>query len=108
MFSLHVYEERRNRLKALMPEKSLAIISAAHEVIRNRDAEYPFRQSSDFWYLTGFTEPDAVLVIGPGQADRLFVRSHTRSFVTEMLSIRLDSRVIFGTSPDLLSQTQYW
>ena len=74
MFSLHVYEERRNRLKALMPEKSLAIISAAHEVIRNRDAEYPFRQSSDFWYLTGFTEPDAVLVIGPGQADRLFVR----------------------------------
>ena len=74
MFSLHVYEERRSRLKALMPEKSLAIISAAHEVIRNRDAEYPFRQSSDFWYLTGFTEPDAVLVIGPGQPDRLFVR----------------------------------
>jgi Xaa-Pro aminopeptidase len=66
MFSLHVYEERRSRLKALMPDKSLAIISAAHEVIRNRDAEYPFRQSSDFWYLTGFTEPDAVLVIGPG------------------------------------------
>jgi Xaa-Pro aminopeptidase len=74
MFSLHVYEERRSRLKTLMPDKSLAIISATHEVIRNRDAEYPFRQSSDFWYLTGFTEPDAVLVIGPGQPDRLFVR----------------------------------
>ena len=74
MFSLHVYEERRSRLKTLMPDKSLAIISAAHEVIRNRDAEYPFRQSSDFWYLTGFTEPDAVLVIGPGLPDRLFVR----------------------------------
>ena len=74
MFSLHVYDERRSRLKALMPEKSLAIISAGHEVIRNRDAEYPFRQSSDFWYLTGFTEPDAVLVIGPSQPDRLFVR----------------------------------
>ena len=74
MFSLHVYDERRGRLKALMPEKSLAIISAGHEIIRNRDAEYPFRQSSDFWYLTGFTEPDAVLVMGPGQPDRLFVR----------------------------------
>jgi Xaa-Pro aminopeptidase len=74
MFSLHVYEDRRSQLKTLMPDKSLAIISAAHEVIRNRDAEYPFRQSSDFWYLTGFTEPDAVLVIGPGQPDRLFVR----------------------------------
>jgi Xaa-Pro aminopeptidase len=74
MFSLHVYQERRQRLKALMPEKSLAIVAAAAEVIRNRDAEYPFRQSSDFWYLTGLTEPDAVLVIGPGQPDRLFVR----------------------------------
>ena len=74
MFSLHVYQQRRDRLKALMPDKSLAIVSAAHEIVRNRDAEYPFRQSSDFWYLTGFTEPDAVLVIGPNQPDRLFVR----------------------------------
>ncbi len=74
MFSLYVYQKRRDRLKALMPDKSLAIITAAHEIVRNRDAEYPFRQSSDFWYLTGFTEPDAVLVIGPNQPDRLFVR----------------------------------
>jgi Xaa-Pro aminopeptidase len=74
MFPLHVYQNRRDRLKDMMPENSLAIISAAHESIRNRDAEYPFRQSSDFWYLTGFTEPDAVLIIGPGQPDRLFVR----------------------------------
>ena len=74
MFALHVYEARRSRLKALMPKHSLGVISAAHEVLRNRDTEYPFRQSSDFWYLTGFTEPDAVLIIGPGQPDRLFVR----------------------------------
>ena len=74
MFPLHVYQNRRDRLKGMMPENSLAIISAAHESIRNRDAEYPFRQSSDFWYLTGFTEPDAVLIIGPGHPDRLFVR----------------------------------
>ena len=74
MFPLHVYQNRRDRLKEMMPENSLAVISAAHESIRNRDAEYPFRQSSDFWYLTGFTEPDAVLIIGPGHPDRLFVR----------------------------------
>lgn len=74
MFPLHVYQNRRDRLKAMMPENSLAIISAARETIRNRDAEYPFRQSSDFWYLTGFTEPDAVLIFGPGHPDRLFVR----------------------------------
>ena len=75
MFPLHVYQDRRDRLKGMMPKNSLAIISAAHESIRNRDAEYPFRQSSDFWYLTGFTEPDAVLIIGPEHPDRLFVRS---------------------------------
>ena len=74
MFELHVYKERRSRLKAQMPKQSLAVICAAHEVIRNRDTEYPFRQASDFWYLTGFIEPDAVLVIGPDQPDRLFVR----------------------------------
>ena len=70
---LHVYQNRRDQLKAMMSENSLAIISR-RESIRNRDAEYPFRQSSDFWYLTGFTEPDAVLIIGPGHPDRLFVR----------------------------------
>ena len=74
MFPLHVYQNRRDQLKAMMSENSLAIISSARESIRNRDAEYPFRQSSDFWYLTGFTEPDAVLIIGPGHPDRLFVR----------------------------------
>ena len=74
MFPLHVYKNRRDRLKGMMPENSLALISAAHETIRNRDSGYPFRQSSDFWYLTGFTEPDAVLIIGPGHPDRLFVR----------------------------------
>ncbi len=74
MLGLHVYEERRRRLKASLPAQSIAIIAAAHEVIRNRDAEYPFRQSSDFWYLTGFTEPDAVLVLAPDQPDCLFVR----------------------------------
>jgi Xaa-Pro aminopeptidase len=74
MLGLHVYEERRRRLRASLPDNALAIVAAAHEVIRNRDAEYPFRQSSDFWYLTGFTEPDAVLVMAPNQPDRLFVR----------------------------------
>ncbi len=74
MLGLHVYEDRRQRLKATLPPDSLAVISAGHEVIRNRDAEYPFRQSSDFWYLTGFTEPDAVLLLAPGQPDKLFVR----------------------------------
>jgi len=49
-----------------MDENSVAIIPAAHEKSRSYDTEYKFRQDSDFWYLTGFPEPDAVAVITPG------------------------------------------
>ena len=49
-----------------MDEDSVAIIPAAHEARRSYDTEYKFRQDSDFWYLTGFPEPDAVAVITPG------------------------------------------
>jgi len=45
----------------------IAILPAAPVKMRNRDIEYRFRQDSDFYYLTGFAEPDAVLVIAPGR-----------------------------------------
>jgi Xaa-Pro aminopeptidase len=48
-----------------MEENSVAIIPAAHEQTRSYDTEFKFRQDSDFWYLTGFPEPDAVAVIDP-------------------------------------------
>ncbi len=48
-----------------MDENSIAIIPAAHEATRSYDTEYKFRQDSDFWYLTGFPEPDAIAVIAP-------------------------------------------
>lgn len=49
----------------LIGEDSIAIIPAAHEATRSYDTEYKFRQDSDFWYLTGFPEPDAIAVIDP-------------------------------------------
>jgi len=61
------YAHRRKRLMAEMAPESVAIIPAAREVTRSRDTEYPFRQNSDFFYLTGFEEPDAVLVLVPGR-----------------------------------------
>jgi len=61
------YAQRRKRLMAEMAPESVAIIPAAREVTRSRDTEYPFRQNSDFFYLTGFEEPDAVLVLVPGR-----------------------------------------
>jgi len=51
----------------MMGENTVAILPAAPVQFRNRDAEYHYRQDSDFHYLTGFPEPDAVLVLKPGR-----------------------------------------
>jgi Xaa-Pro aminopeptidase len=61
------FARRRRDLMAQMEPDSIAIVPAARETIRNRDVEFPFRQDSDFYYLTGFPEPDAVLVLLPGR-----------------------------------------
>lgn len=52
----------------MMAPGSIAIVPGAEAVRRNRDIHYPFRQDSDFFYLTGFCEPSAVLVLVPGRA----------------------------------------
>lgn len=54
---------RRQQLLAKMAPGSAALIFAAPEVTRSADSEYPFRQNSDFWYFTGFNEPEALLVL---------------------------------------------
>ena len=54
---------RRQALLAQMAPASAALIFAAPEATRSADSEYPYRQSSDFWYFTGFNEPEAVLVL---------------------------------------------
>ena len=61
------FARRRKNLMALMDPNSIAIIPSASEQVRSRDTEYPFRQDSDFYYLLGFTEPDAVLVLMPAR-----------------------------------------
>jgi Xaa-Pro aminopeptidase len=67
------YARRRKNLMGLMELNSIAIIPSARERLRSRDTEYPFRQDSDFYYLCGFTEPDAVLVLLPGRRHGQFV-----------------------------------
>lgn len=73
--NIGVYRQRRTRLAAAM-RSGIAIIPTAPERARNRDAHYPYRFDSYFYYLTGFREPDAVLVIVAGAAPRsiLFCR----------------------------------
>ncbi|CAN7175313.1 aminopeptidase P N-terminal domain-containing protein [Massilia sp. LjRoot122] len=57
------YIERRARLAACMQPGSVAVLATAPEVLRNGDSDYPYRHDSYFYYLSGFTEPEAVLVL---------------------------------------------
>jgi Xaa-Pro aminopeptidase len=59
-----------------MRRKSVAIIPAAREAVRSNDTNYRYRQDSDFYYLTGFDEPEAIAVVSPGRERQytLFVR----------------------------------
>jgi Xaa-Pro aminopeptidase len=72
-----VFSERRERFAAMVGTGGIAILPAATEVTRANDVEFVFHQDPNFWYLTGFHEPDAVAVLTPGHPDgdyTLFVR----------------------------------
>ena len=57
------YKLRRQKLFKHMDENSLLILSGATEKVRNNDVHYEFRQDSNFWYLTGLEEPDAIMIM---------------------------------------------
>ncbi|ALG67005.1 Xaa-Pro aminopeptidase [Beggiatoa leptomitoformis] len=59
------FARRRQALMNLMSKGSIALLPTALEQIRNRDVHFPYRPDSNFYYLTGFTEPDALLVLIP-------------------------------------------
>lgn len=61
------YARRRKALMAQMVPNSIAILPAAALAIRNRDVEHVYRQDSDFQYLSGFPEPEAVIALIPGR-----------------------------------------
>ena len=61
------FVKRRKQLMQMMGDNAVAILPAAPVRMRNRDVEYYYRPDSDFYYLTGFPEPEAVAVIVPGR-----------------------------------------
>lgn len=61
------FTKRRRRLMRMMGQDSIAVLPTTPVRIRNRDVEYPYRPDSDFYYLTGFNEPEAVMVLAPGR-----------------------------------------
>ncbi|WP_244847884.1 aminopeptidase P N-terminal domain-containing protein [Caballeronia sp. SL2Y3] len=69
--AVDVYRSRRERVLAQLRAQGggLAVLSTAPEVMRNRDTDYPFRHDSYFYYLTGFSEPEATLVLNASAPD---------------------------------------
>src|ERR1700689_3619456 len=71
------FARRRTQLMRLMGSDAIAILPAAPPRQPNNEVEYNYRQDSDFYYLTGFAEPEAVAVLIPGREAAeyvLFVR----------------------------------
>jgi len=62
------FARRRRQLMRMAGDDAILVLPAAPERIRSRDTHYPYRQDSDLWYLCGFPEPEAVLVLVPGRA----------------------------------------
>ena len=70
---LREFVGRRKQLMQMVGQGGVAILPAAPVRMRSRDVEYRFRQDSDFYYLTGFAEPDAVAVLVPGRPNGEFL-----------------------------------
>lgn len=76
------FARRRRQLMRMAGRDAIVIVPSATEQLRNNDAHYPYRQDSDFHYLTGFGEPDSVLALVPGRKQGetiLFCRERDRT-----------------------------
>ena len=95
------YAMRRQKILARLPSASIAILPGGEEKYRNGDAEYPFRQTSHFYYLTGFTEPGALLVLLKGS-------DVGAQYVLFCRSKRAEEEVWTGKKTDLSQAKSDW
>ncbi|HVN28576.1 MAG TPA: aminopeptidase P N-terminal domain-containing protein, partial [Candidatus Binataceae bacterium] len=68
-----IFRQRREHLIRSIGEGAVAILPSAPTAVRSNDVEFIYRQDSDFYYMTGFVEPDAVAVFAPGHPNGEFV-----------------------------------
>jgi Xaa-Pro aminopeptidase len=61
------FARRRKQLMRMADQDAILVLPSAPMRVRSHDTHYPYRQDSDFWYLSGFQEPEAVLVLVPGR-----------------------------------------
>jgi Xaa-Pro aminopeptidase len=67
------FARRRKHLMELIGPDGIAVVAAAPERVRSRDTLFSYRPDSDFYYLTGFAEPEAVVVLVPGRPQGEFL-----------------------------------
>ena len=67
------FAQRRSALMEWMGPDSIAILPAAPVAVRNRDTDFRYRQDSDFYYLSGFAEPEAVICLIPNRPQGEFI-----------------------------------
>ena len=67
------FAKRRSRILEAIEKNSIILISSSCPKVRNSDANYPFRQNSDFFYLTGFDEPESLMVLKSTSSTREFI-----------------------------------
>ncbi len=84
MIPIEEFQQRRQRLLAQMADNSVAVFPAAAEQTRSRDTEFPFRQDSDFFYLTGFCEPDAVLLLSKAEQNQVLLLCRPKDTTAEI------------------------
>ena len=78
------FTARRERFFANMPENSIAFFPAAIELTRSNDTEFTFCQNKNFYYLTGFPEPDAFLVLIKEDTNRVVLFSRPKNALQEV------------------------
>ena len=71
--SIKEFAKRRKKLARAIGKNSVAILSTADLSTRTNDTYYPFRSDSDFYYYTGFSEPQALMMIAPGRPEGEFI-----------------------------------
>ena len=73
MIELAVFAQRRQAVMERLGSNAVLVVASLPERLRTGDAQYAFRQHSDVLYLTGFGEPQTVVVLRPGAATERYV-----------------------------------
>ena len=82
MIPSNLFINNRASLAAQLPPKSIAVFTANEAMPRNGDQFFPFRQQSDFFYLTGINEENAFLIIAPDYPDETSAKCSSSSLTT--------------------------